>query len=74
MFATVVKFNNILYECGDIVAITKKDGTAIVGSITIPYNKDTIYGCNLILDISEKYQSKTLKISFSDIASIQKVN
>lgn len=72
MIINVVKFNNILYEREDIVVVTKKDGTVIVGAITIPYEENTT--CHLCLDISEKYQSRILKIKFSDIMNIQKVN
>lgn len=74
-FMSVVKFNNQYFEHGDEVVVTKKDNSAIVGSIVIEdadNNKTTYW--TLYLDTSEKYHKNIISIKRCDIESIQKVN
>lgn len=75
-FLEVVKFDNVYLEDGEVVIVTKTDGSIIVGSIMIGDRcggSITDKGL-LVLDISEKYHQKRKFIYKNEIANIQKAN
>lgn len=75
-YLEVIKFNNEYFEDGEIVAVTKEDGSVIVGSIMIgnKYSGSITDNSSLVLDISEKYHQKRKFIYKNEIINIQKVN
>lgn len=69
----VYKFNNDIFQVGDVVKIIHKniftgESSGYVGSIS-----KAIIGRQLELDISEKYKSSKISFDLDDIESIEKV-
>ena len=75
-YLEVIKFNNEYFEDGEVVTVTKDDGSIIVGSIMIgdKYGGSITDNSSLALDTSEKYHQKRKFIHKNEITNIQKVN
>lgn len=75
-YLEVIKFNDDYYEDGEVIAITKEDGSVTVGSIIIGSTYDGSVSNNhlIALDISEKYHQKRAFIYAKEIKNIQRVN
>lgn len=73
-YIEVIKFNDNYFEKGDVVVVTKNNGTVVVGSVIIGEREgESTSKYTIVLDVSEKYHQKREYISVYDIENIQKV-
>lgn len=75
-FINVIKFNGMYFEDGQVIAVTKKNGDVIIGSVLIKdYDGETVTSkFTLCLDTSKKFHCGRTFITPNEIENIQKVN